>query len=285
VATPVRLSVVEWGPADGPPLCLAHGGGDFARTFDGFAPLLAAAGWRVCAWDQRGHGDSEAVELYGYDADIRDGEVVLEAVGQGQPVALVGHSKGGRMVIELSINRPELTSAVVALDGFNRRRAWAEPTAAFAAARCDSRRRGRTFRRGSPDELADRRAAQNPRLDLAWLRYLVTVGARPGEDGLWGWKLDPASFPAPPHPWSAEMSLDTLRRVSRPLLALKAGVDEPMATQPSAEVLRAHLPGHSRVEVLDGLGHFAHVEAPERVAAIVTDFLSPFRRRADQPPT
>ena len=30
-----------------PPLAIAHGGFDFARTFDVFAPTLAAAGWRV----------------------------------------------------------------------------------------------------------------------------------------------------------------------------------------------------------------------------------------------
>ena len=40
----VRLAVVEWGDAAAPPLLLAHGGSDFARTFDVFAPLLAAGG-------------------------------------------------------------------------------------------------------------------------------------------------------------------------------------------------------------------------------------------------
>jgi pimeloyl-ACP methyl ester carboxylesterase len=190
---------------------------------------------------------------------------------------LVGHSKGGRLVIELAIGRPDLVAAHVALDGFTRRRAWAEPTSAVAAAWCDARRAGRSFRRGSVEELAERRAAQNPRLARSWTSYLVSVGARPGEDGRWGWKLDPASFPAPPHPWSLERSLATLEQVSRPLLALKAGVEEPMASQPPAEVLRAHLSDHARLEVLDGLGHFAHIEAPERVAALVTEFLEPWR--------
>ena len=47
----LRLCVWEWGDADAPPLLLAHGGFDFAGTYDVFAPLLAAAGWRVAFID------------------------------------------------------------------------------------------------------------------------------------------------------------------------------------------------------------------------------------------
>src|SRR5437763_804945 len=47
----VRLAVSEWGAIDSPPLLLAHGGFDFAGTFDVFAPLLAGGGWtRDCRW-------------------------------------------------------------------------------------------------------------------------------------------------------------------------------------------------------------------------------------------
>ena len=71
-ANGVRIAVHEWGDADAPPLLAVHGGFDFARTYDLFAPRLAAGGWRVVAWDQRGHGDSEHAELYSWDADMRD---------------------------------------------------------------------------------------------------------------------------------------------------------------------------------------------------------------------
>src|SRR5436309_9786561 len=60
----LRLAVWEWGDAGAPPLLLAHGGFDFAGTYDVFAPLLADAGWRVVSWDARGHGDSDHAVLY-----------------------------------------------------------------------------------------------------------------------------------------------------------------------------------------------------------------------------
>ena len=68
----VGLAVSEWGDEGAAPLFLAHGGFDFAGTFDVFAPLLADAGFRVVSWDQRGHGDSDHPALYSWDADIRD---------------------------------------------------------------------------------------------------------------------------------------------------------------------------------------------------------------------
>ena len=74
----LRLAVYEWGDADAPPLLAVHGGFDFARTYDVFAPLLADGGWRVVGWDQRGHGDSEHAALYSWDADLRDAVAVLD---------------------------------------------------------------------------------------------------------------------------------------------------------------------------------------------------------------
>ena len=53
-ASGIGLAAYEWGDPDAPPLLVIHGGFDFARTYDVFAPLLAAAGWRVVGWDQRG---------------------------------------------------------------------------------------------------------------------------------------------------------------------------------------------------------------------------------------
>src|SRR5688572_31205159 len=79
----LRLAVHEWGAEDAPPLLLAHGGFDFGRTYDVFAPLLAAGGWRVVAWDARGHGDSDHAALYSWETDVRDAVAVADSVGGG----------------------------------------------------------------------------------------------------------------------------------------------------------------------------------------------------------
>ena len=77
----LRLAVYEWGPEDAPPILMAHGGFDFAGTFDVFAPLLADARLpRACRGTHRGHGDSEHAVLYSWDADVRDALAVLDTV-------------------------------------------------------------------------------------------------------------------------------------------------------------------------------------------------------------
>ncbi len=119
----VRLAVHEWGDADAPPLLLAHGGFDFGRTFDVFAPLLAAAGWRVVAWDQRGHGDSEHAHLYSWETDVRDAVAVLDTLGSG-PLPVVGHSKGGAVLVQLAASLPHRVRRIVNIDGLPSDRNW-----------------------------------------------------------------------------------------------------------------------------------------------------------------
>ena len=120
-AAGVGIATYEWGPEEGPPLFLVHGGFDFARTFDVFAPLLAAAGWRVVAWDQRGHGDSDHTALYSWDADLRDAVAVMTSV-TGRAVPVIGHSKGGALMMQLADCQPHRVSQLVNLDGLPSRR-------------------------------------------------------------------------------------------------------------------------------------------------------------------
>ena len=108
----VRLGVHEWGDAGAPPVVLVHGGFDFARTFDVFAPMLADAGWRVVAWDQRGHGDSDHAAMYSWEADLRDALAVIDST-TSEPVPVVGHSKGGSLMTQFAAALPHRLKALV----------------------------------------------------------------------------------------------------------------------------------------------------------------------------
>ncbi len=57
IRTPVLdIAYTETGPSDGPPVILLHGFPDDIHAYDGAAPKLAAAGWRVLVPYLRGYG-------------------------------------------------------------------------------------------------------------------------------------------------------------------------------------------------------------------------------------
>ena len=277
----VRIAVHEWGSAGAPPLALLHGGFDFARTFDVFAPLLAAAGWRVVAWDQRGHGDSAYAHLYSWRADLRDARAVLDSIGQ-EPIPIVGHSKGGSILLELADAMPWRVAKLVNLDGLpsngnspdvpdhDRTRMLASELTGWLD---HHRKRADAVRKpGTVEELAQRRGRMNPRLSQEWLQHLVTVGARESDDG-WRWKIDPSLRLGGFGPWNPEWSMNRMPGLSMPMLGVLGLEVEVMGwgTQPDDVV--PYLPQGARFEALEGVGHFVHVEQPRRVADLVLEFL------------
>ena len=115
--------------------CSATAAWTSRRTFDLLAPVLADAGWRVVAWDQRGHGDSDYAALYSWDADVRDALAVLDSTTRA-PVPVVGHSKGGGLMMQLAEAMPHRVSHLANLDGLPSKRLppdVAEPRAHPAA--------------------------------------------------------------------------------------------------------------------------------------------------------
>ncbi|TFD88096.1 alpha/beta fold hydrolase [Cryobacterium lactosi] len=61
-------------------------------------PLIAAHGWEVVSYSQRGQADSAApagIGSYRLDDFAADAVTVAHAIGEGDPVHLVGHSLGG----------------------------------------------------------------------------------------------------------------------------------------------------------------------------------------------
>ena len=116
VAPGVWLSTREW-EGGGPAFVLLHGLASNARLWDGVARLLADAGHRVVAVDQRGHGRSSKPET-GFDLTTvtDDLRAVVDVLELEAPI-LVGQSWGANVVVEFGARFPHVASAIGCIDG------------------------------------------------------------------------------------------------------------------------------------------------------------------------
>lgn len=115
----VELAWSERGDgADGTPtLVLCHGYTGSSHDFSLQVGALATHR-RVVTVDQRGHGSSTKTgTLGGYSIEqlAADLGAFIEAVSDG-PVDLLGHSMGGRVVMTMALERPELVHSLVLMD-------------------------------------------------------------------------------------------------------------------------------------------------------------------------
>src|SRR5437660_1988232 len=98
------LHLHEWGEPSAPPLVCLHGVTGHGRRFRKLAEERLAQRFHVLAPDLRGHGRSEWEPPWRLDTLIGD---VLDTVGELR-AAWLGHSLGGRLVLELAARQPGL---------------------------------------------------------------------------------------------------------------------------------------------------------------------------------
>ena len=112
----MRLHVHEWGDADAPALVCLHGVSAHGRRFRRLAEERLSRHFRVLAPDLRGHGRSEWEPPWNIARHLADVLETIDGMGVEQPAAWLGHSFGGRLVLELCAIATERVSRAVLLD-------------------------------------------------------------------------------------------------------------------------------------------------------------------------
>ncbi|CAN5636802.1 2-succinyl-6-hydroxy-2,4-cyclohexadiene-1-carboxylate synthase [soil metagenome] len=249
----------------GTDVVLVHG---FTQTHVSWGPVAAdlCGDHVVTAVDAPGHGGSAGVVT-----DLAAGADLLGRTGSptgpgdpARPAVYVGYSMGGRLALRLALDQPHLVRGLVLLG---------------ATAGIDDPTE-RAERRAADEALARRIEAEGVEPFLrGWLAQPLFADLRPAADDLAARKansptglassLRHAGTGTMDPPWWDELGACTV-----PVLVV-AGAEDAKFTALGRR-LAATLGGGrtARLETIPGVGHAAHLQAPEAFAALVRSFVA-----------
>ncbi|WP_442785988.1 alpha/beta fold hydrolase BchO [Methylobacterium sp. C25] len=257
----LRWHVQEFGKPEAPVLLLLHGTGAATHSWRAFAPLMAEE-FRVIAPDLPGHGFSDPLSprelsLPGMARAVTE---LLRILGV-TPVVAAGHSAGAAVLCRMCLDRAIDPRLLIAINGalkpFPGAASFLFPTMArmlflnpvtpkFFAWTAD---------RSAVKRLID---GTGSRLDMAGLDLYKRLFAKSGHvAGALGMMAN----------WDLESLDRELPKLQQETVLVVGGDDRAILPETSFAV-HDRL-SHARVELMRGLGHLAHEEAPERVAEIV----------------
>jgi pimeloyl-ACP methyl ester carboxylesterase len=260
IASADGTAIALFTSGDGPPLILVHGAASDHTTFRVIGPRLAAR-FAVHAMDRRGHGGSGDSLPYSIEREFEDVAAVAKALAAeaGQPVAVLGHSYGGRCALGAALLTDSI-GRVIAYEG-----APAPPGSSYGPRGIGKRLRARLASGDldglltefmtrvvgmTDDELSSYRA--NP----IWPVRVSAAGTIPRE-------LDAEGNRA--------ASLERLGAVRQPVLQLLGAESRPLfrdATLALDDLLR-----DGRIVEITGAKHAAHHTHPDAVIEAVHAFL------------
>lgn len=261
MTVPALAEVDFGGPADGPLVLLGPSLGTSAATLWGGAAQILRAHARVVGWDLPGHGRSDSGAQEFTIAELAVGVLTLADRHGAERFHYAGDSVGGCVGLQLALDAPHrlmtatmlCTGAVIgSADGWSDRAATvrADGIGTMIAAAPE-----RWFATGFTE--------RHPGIAAALLDSLRHTDAE--------------CYAKTCEALAAFDVVARLPEISTPVLAV-AGRDD-LPTPP--EVLQGIAFGvqDGALVVLDGVGHLAPAEAPERVAALIADHAGLARSR------
>jgi pimeloyl-ACP methyl ester carboxylesterase len=279
-ANGARFHVATLG--SGPPVVLLHGFPQFWWAWRHQMTALADAGHHVVAMDLRGYGGSDKTPR-GYDPFTLAADVagVVSALGLPQ-AALVGHGWGGYVAWATAVLHRQQVSSMVAVSA-------PHPSWMLRSLRTGRGMRGLGHVLAMQLPWVPERRLRSP--ESGYLAGHLAAWAGPGSgfpsaDELDTYQSALGQWPSPHcalefHRWLFRSRIrDDGRRfnaamrspVQVPSYTIFGGAD-PALQDPRRDRSGSYVDADYRTTVLDGVGHFAPEEAPDRVSVLLVDWL------------
>jgi pimeloyl-ACP methyl ester carboxylesterase len=256
---------------EGPALLLIHGmAGSAAAWRDVIEPM--AETHRVVAPDLLGHGESAKplgdYSLGAFASGLRDLLGVLEV----QRATVVGQSLGGGVAMQLAYQHPEMCERLVLVNsgGLGREVSWILRAAALPGAEYVMPILFPSFVKEQGDRFSrflGRHGVHNGRAAEMWLAYRSLT--EPPNRRAFARTLQAVIDPG----GQSVSAMDRLYLAAAVPTMIVWGENDPIIPVEHAHHAHEVIAG-SRLELLPGVGHFPHVEAPEEFVALLSDFIA-----------
>lgn len=245
----------------GSPLVFCHGLFGQGRNWNQIAKQFSGD-HRVTVLDMPNHGRSQWTEMHDY---VESAEIVAAAIADlAEPVALVGHSMGGKIAMLVALLHPELVERLCVVDmspvayhGNDEFRRYLDAMIALDLNQLSSRQEA--------DE------ALQDAVPSSMIRGFLLQNLRRDGDS-WGWQ---ANLHVLRRDLGAlgEWPEDVVqgRTYDRMVLWI-AGANSPYVSDDYVESMDALFPRNRRVTIKDA-GHWVHSERPEVFTEVVRRFL------------
>jgi pimeloyl-ACP methyl ester carboxylesterase len=261
VTTPSGMRIaVDDHPGVGPPVVLAHGGGQTRHSWGGTAVALSRRGHRVVSMDLRGHGDSAWASDGDYSMAAYRDDALAVVDWVGAPVAWVGASLGGMTGLHAVDDSPANFTSLVLVDITPR------PAAAGVSRILEFMARDAVDGFASLDDAADAIAAYQPHRPRPSDLSGLAKNLRLGDDGRWRWHWDPAFLDirtggaSEPTRDRHHDTLETMaRRITIPTMLVRGKLSD-LVTQAEVDAFLEMVPHARYVDVADA----AHMIAGDR---------------------
>lgn len=281
-ANGLQFAYLQAGPADGPLALCFHGFPDTAHSYRHLLPRLADAGFRAVAPFLRGYAptDVPADGLYQTGALVRDANALHEALGGDERAVVVGHDWGASVAYGAAVMHPDRWRRCVAMavpiagamgqmflsyDQIKRSFYmffFQGPLADFVVSANDLEFIARLWQDWSPgydaaEDVDHVRAALGNQANLTAALGYYRAALNPMQNS---------------PDLNAEQNA-TAGIPTQPTLYLH-GADDGCIGVGVADATAPLLAQGSRVEVVEGTGHFLHLEKPDVVGGMIVDFVT-----------
>ena len=282
----LQYHVRQWGTPspDKTPMVMVHGWMDVSASFQFVIDCLQQDHW-VIAPDWRGYGltDTPNTDNYWFPDYLADLDFLLDHYVGTRTVNLVGHSMGGHIATMYAGVRPERIARLVNLEGFGMPASRPTQAPGRYAKWMDELK---TVHSGEQDlkpyadleAVAQRLMKTNPRLSNDKAHWLAQHWARPDAAGKWRILGHAAHKVINAQLFRLEEILAIYERISAPTLCVVAQEDSLSQWWKGKYTLdefkqRIACVPHLKHAVVGDAGHMLHHDQPEKLAALIEDFL------------